>query len=1019
MITGAHHRQIPIICLVLLGLLSCGEFLSKDVVAPRQGVVEFLNLNDSFFITQSDAGGVNEEGDQFGADVFPGDLNGDGFEDVVVGSPGKGLGSGAVARFPGSEAGATVGGLPIARVSEAGDQFGAALTTGDFDGDKIEDLAVGAPGRDGSGAVFIFFGLPDGGFEPVPQPLTQSDAGEMNEAGDEFGAALATGDFDNDGTDELVVGAPGKAVDTGAVFIFSRAAGVFTLADSLLTKADAAAGDRFGASLESAHFNGSLGVDFGDRFADLAVGAPGKNQRSGAVYVFLGSGAGFAPGFSITQTDALGAAGCAPRSCVPGANEAGDLFGEALGVGDLNGDGVEELIVGAPGEDGESGAVFIFPGSPKEGGRPTTGYYITQGHAGQANEAGDRFGAALAAGVLNEDDFEELVVGAPGKGTGSGAAIVFPGVAGETGTLRGFLITQTDAGGLNEAGDRFGAALAIEDFNDNNGADLAVGAPGDAKSGAVFIFPGVPTSPPAITEENACPVVGGISARPCEVSEEDDKFGTAVAAGDFDGDGFVDLAVGAPGKAPGEGPQSGAVFIFPGSGSPSGITTGFFITQTDAGEVNEAGDRFGTAVAAGDFNHDGFVDLAVGAPGEGLGSGAVFVFPGSVKGLTCLAGFPCPTTITTGFFITQNHATGGVHEAGDEFGAALAVGDFDGDGIEDLAVGAPGDGQGAVKAGSAFVFPGADGSKAGLTTGFRITQNHATGGVNEAGDRFGAAVAAGNIVGDAFPELLVGAPGDAPDGGPKAGSVFVFSDGSQAGFATGFPIAQTDALGSAGCAPGSCVQGVNEAGDGFGAALAVGDFDGDGVRALAVGAPGDALGAPGATKAGSVFIFPAPEQGDIVGFYITHENQIDPEEVLPNEDGDEFGAALAVGDFNGDRFDELLVGATMKASGTTSGINNKSGTVSVFPGSETGLCLFPEDPCSATVTTAFFTQKGRGGANDGEDQFGAALAVGDFNGDLLEDLAVAAPGEALGANPPKSGAVFVVPAGEIEFILRP
>ncbi len=945
MITGAHHRQIPIICLVLLGLLSCGEFLSKDVVAPRQGVVEFLNLNDSFFITQSDAGGVNEEGDQFGADVFPGDLNGDGFEDVVVGSPGKGLGSGAVARFPGSEAGATVGGLPIARVSEAGDQFGAALTTGDFDGDKIEDLAVGAPGRDGSGAVFIFFGLPDGGFEPVPQPLTQSDAGEMNEAGDEFGAALATGDFDNDGTDELVVGAPGKAVDTGAVFIFSRAAGVFTLADSLLTKADAAAGDRFGASLESAHFNGSLGVDFGDRFADLAVGAPGKNQRSGAVYVFLGSGAGFAPGFSITQTDALGAAGCAPRSCVPGANEAGDLFGEALGVGDLNGDGVEELIVGAPGEDGESGAVFIFPGSPKEGGRPTTGYYITQGHAGQANEAGDRFGAALAAGVLNEDDFEELVVGAPGKGTGSGAAIVFPGVAGETGTLRGFLITQTDAGGLNEAGDRFGAALAIEDFNDNNGADLAVGAPGDAKSGAVFIFPGVPTSPPAITEENACPVVGGISARPCEVSEEDDKFGTAVAAGDFDGDGFVDLAVGAPGKAPGEGPQSGAVFIFPGSGSPSGITTGFFITQ--------------------------------------------------------------------------NHATGGVHEAGDEFGAALAVGDFDGDGIEDLAVGAPGDGQGAVKAGSAFVFPGADGSKAGLTTGFRITQNHATGGVNEAGDRFGAAVAAGNIVGDAFPELLVGAPGDAPDGGPKAGSVFVFSDGSQAGFATGFPIAQTDALGSAGCAPGSCVQGVNEAGDGFGAALAVGDFDGDGVRALAVGAPGDALGAPGATKAGSVFIFPAPEQGDIVGFYITHENQIDPEEVLPNEDGDEFGAALAVGDFNGDRFDELLVGATMKASGTTSGINNKSGTVSVFPGSETGLCLFPEDPCSATVTTAFFTQKGRGGANDGEDQFGAALAVGDFNGDLLEDLAVAAPGEALGANPPKSGAVFVVPAGEIEFILRP
>jgi hypothetical protein len=1022
MITGANYWKIPLTCLVFLGIVSCGGSFSGD--APpwgvvSQGALEFLNLNDSFFITQTDAGEMNEEEDQFGAAVFPGDLNGDGFEDVVVGAPGKGLGSGAVSVFSGSEAGATIGGSSITQsdageVSTAGDQFGAALTSGDFNGDKIEDLVVGAPGKalgggPKSGAVFIFLGKAVG-FE-MGFLLTQTDAGEVNEEGDLFGAALATGDFDGDGFDELVVGAPGDAPGggprSGAVFIFSDCSLAGCVTSSLLTQTDAdgvnEAGDRFGASLESAHFNGSAGVDFGDGFGDLAVGAPGKapggGPRSGAVFVFLGSTLGFATGFSITQTDALGSAGCVLRSCVPEVNEEGDQFAEALGVGDLNGDGVEELIVGAPGKaiggGPRSGAVFIFPGSPKVAKGLTTGYYITQGHAGGVNDEGDRFGAALAAGVINEDDFEELAVGAPGDGGGAGAVFVFPGVKGETGTTRGFLITQTNAGELSEAGDRFGSALAIEDFNDNNGADLAVGAPGDApgggpRSGAVFIFTGVPTSPPAITEENACTEILGKLARPCEVNEEGDQFGSAPAAGDFNGDGFVDLAVGAPGKAPGEDPKSGAVFIFPGSGSPNGITTGFFITQTDAGGLNEAGDEFGTALAFGDFNGDGFVDLAVGAPGKapdgGPRSGAVFVFPGSVRNrLTCPAGIPCTITITTGFLITQTDA-GGLNEEGDEFGAALAVGDFDGNGIEDLAVGAPGDGLGAVKAGSVFLFTG---SGAGITTGFSITQADA-GEVNEEGDEFGAALAVGHIVDNAFRELIVGAPGKAPGGGLSSGAVFVFP-GSLGGLTTGFLITQTDA------------GEVNEEGDQFGAALAVGDFDGDRIGDLAVGAPGDAPGAD--PKAGSVFIFPGSE-GITTGFFITHADQTDPEDVLPNEAGDQFGAALAVGEFTGDMLDELLVGAPGKAPET----DPKAGSVVVFPGSEVGIA-------TGVFTGVFFTQKGSGGLAEEGDQYGAALAVGDFNGDLLQDLAVGAPGEALGAVP-KSGAVFVVPAGEISFILR-
>jgi hypothetical protein len=202
----------------------------------------------------------------------------------------------------------------------------------------------------------------------------------VNDVGDQFGAALATGDFNGDASDELVVGAPGKGPDggtrSGAVFIFSAATTTtfndFDMIDP--TNADEVMedGDRFGAALESGHFNGSLGIDIGDGFGDLAVGAPGKalggSPHSGAVFVFLGSKAGFTPGFSISQTNALGSVGCNPAvhgSCRPEVNEEGDEFGAAMAAGDLNGDGAEELIVGAPGEaidlGPRSGLVFIFP----------------------------------------------------------------------------------------------------------------------------------------------------------------------------------------------------------------------------------------------------------------------------------------------------------------------------------------------------------------------------------------------------------------------------------------------------------------------------------------------------------------------------------------------------------------------------------------------------------------------------------------------------------------------------------
>lgn len=162
-------------------------------------------------------------------------------------------------------------------------------------------------------------------------------------------------------------------------------------------------------------------------------------------------------------------------------------------------------------------------------------------------------------------------------------------------------------------------------FKDGFADDLAVGAPGETpdaspKSGYVFAFLG---------GENGLTPWKGLDQAGLDSNELDDRFGQALAAGDLDGDGRADLAVGAPGKAPGTGPKSGSVLLFRGGASGPAAWKGLDQAGLDTGELD---DRFGAALAAVDFNGDGIVDLGVGAPGKTLdgagASGEVFTFKG-------------------------------------------------------------------------------------------------------------------------------------------------------------------------------------------------------------------------------------------------------------------------------------------------------------------------------------------------------------------------------------------------------
>jgi FG-GAP repeat len=491
-----------------------------------------------------------------------------------------------------------------------------------------------------------------------------------------------------------------------------------------------AGGSGRGAAAVQAPPARSLQADFNnDGAADLAIGVPfefvGPIQDAGAVNVLYGSAAGLrGPGSQLFTQDTPG---------VPGSADPQDSFGFGLATADFNQDGFADLAVGVPGEDigavGSAGAVIALYGSA--GGLTTTGaQLLTQ--AGSAAEANDAFGAPLAAGDFNRDGFADLAAGSPSEDAGTtvdaGAfSVLYGSSAGLTGA-GGRLFTQV--AGAVEAEDAFGGALAGGDFNRDGFTDLAAGARFEdvgttEDAGAVSVVPG---SAGGLTRAG-----GRLFTQIGSNPEPNDHFGQALAAGDFDRDGFADLAAGAPLENAFTTVDAGAVSVLYGASGGLSAVGGQLFTQV-AGAV-EADDAFGVALASGDFDRDGFADLAAGAAGEAVGSiptaGAVSALYGSPGGLTEVGGQ----------LFTQ---VAGAVEFNDRFGQVLAAADFDGDGFGDLAASAPFEGVGSVpEAGAVSALYGTSGGLSRVG-GQLFTQNSAgVGSTAEALDNFGLALAAG------------------------------------------------------------------------------------------------------------------------------------------------------------------------------------------------------------------------------------------------------------------------------------
>jgi len=804
----------------------------------------------------------------------------------------------------------------LAENTREGGALGWSIASiGDLDGDGVQDFAVGAPYYDENyylekGSVWIFFMRTDGQIKRM-QRIGSSCGGFRGHLDifDDFGKSVTCiGDVDGDGVVDLAVGAPGdddgmgwEDYNAGAVWILFLNRDGTVKSEQKISSTEGwlyaylTYGTEFGTCVTG------LGDLNGDKIPDLAVGAPHGSaspypypEFTGVVYILFLTREGTV---TVTQAISNGVGGF-PRPLVEN-----NRFGSALaGIGDFDGDSVNDLVVGCRNDhDGLQGAGAIYLLFLKRDGtvRDLRKYSMTEGGLHLNLQEWDHYGISVGnLGDLDGNGVTDLAVGVRGGHTPprSNGFVHVLFLEADATVMSTSLISAGMFGVTLNPAPFFACAISGPgDLNGDGIRDMAVGAWQHARDasedecGTVFNLFMKPDGSVLRHQEIAVDK-GGYIDRPISLG---DRFGSSVATiGDLDGDGLDDLAVGLRGED-GGGQYRGAVRLLrlheDGTVDPwlkIGDLSGW------TGGPLDDNDRFGTSIASlGDLDGNGMADLAVGADGDDDGtndSGAVWVLfldtTGAVMGQQKISG-------TEGGF-------SGPLVVGNRFGSSVAgIGDLDGDGIQDLAVGATGDPDGAqwsTRGAVWILFMNNDGTVAGEQKISDLAGNFG-GDLGEL-DHFGSSLAyLGDLDGDGLTELAVGAKLD-DDGGLDFGAVWILSLNSD-GTVNRY---QKISTGNGGFSGTLLTQGN------FGAsAVRVGDINDDGVSDLAVGAPGrEWFG----SDDGTVWVLLLNEDGTV---QVNREigsaaggftGALDPR--------DQFGSSLAApGDLDNDWIPDLVAGA--------------------------------------------------------------------------------------------------------------
>ncbi|MDJ0960174.1 MAG: Ig-like domain-containing protein [Acidimicrobiia bacterium] len=907
----------------------------------------------------------------------------------------------------------TDGGLVVTNLSDD-DFFGSGVASiGDLDGDGVADFVVGSVGDDdggpGRGAVYVLFLNADGTVKGE-QKISDITGGlsAVLDDDDKFGREVAgIGDLDGDGINDIAVGASGDddgATDSGAVHILFLNANGTVKAEQKIS--DTAGG--FASSLDTVDNFGStiapLGDLDGDGVRDIVVGAlnddDGGTNRGAAYILFLNSNGTVKTEQKISDT--AGGFG--------GVLSDDDRFARGVaGLGDIDGDGTPDVIIGVERDDDggtDRGAAYVLFLNPDGTVKAEQKISDTAGAFSGGLDDDDWFGRSVAGiGDYDGDGVPDAAVGAlrdDSWSTDGGAVYLL--ALNTDGTVKSDQRISAFTAGFNtflEANDNFGVSVSgLGDFDSDGDIDIIVAAASDddggTNRGAVYVvaltdpcandadadglcdyYEDANTDGDGNPATNSGPNTDG-DGNPNYLDSDDDgdTVGTSAENADPNGDGDPRDAEDADRDAQPD------YLDLPTSASDGTVADEQLISETLGGLAPTLGvsDHFGRAIAPiGDLDGDGVNDIAVGAPNDDDGSsdrGAVYILfmngNGTVKGQQKISD-------TDGGF-------NAVLDNADEFGIAVTgLGDLDGDGVNDIAVGAHQDDDGANGNGGAVyvLLLNANGT---VKASQKISETDGGLGVLfDANDRFGGAVATiGDLDGDGLNDIVVGSKDD-DDGFANAGAVYVLflnADGTVKGSQK---ISQTT-----GGLLGSPLGGS----DGFGIGVAgLGDVDGDGNGDIAVGTYWDD---DGGTNHGAAYVLFLDTDGTVKGQQKISDTEGAFTGVL--QSNDEFGTAVgAAGDLDADGVPDLIVGTPKDDDG-----NSLSGAAYVLFLNSNGTVKSHqkisnlEGGLSVTINTS--------------DQFGFAVAgIGDLDGDGTIGIAVGVFGDDDGFV--DSGSVYILDLG--------